>query len=394
MRAEKVPPVSARARQGGPAESFSADATEEPGRGLKTAGSSLLPSTSILRGRAFVYFLAVTVLLIFSITISIAMGSTSIEPGVVVRVLLSHLLPSGWVDVSGIGEPQQAVVWLLRTPRVLVAALVGAALAVAGAQMQGLFKNPLASPDIVGTSAGGAFGAVLAIATGLATHSLFYLPAFSFVGALLALFAVYVISTRHGRTPIATLLLAGVALSALIGAATSFVITMTWVRYEVAQEIIFWLLGGLDNRTWSHFLLAVPCVVVGTAVSLAYTRDLDLLLTGDETANSLGVEVEHVKRVLLTSAALLTGTAVAVSGVVGFVGLIVPHMVRLLIGPAHRRLIPASALTGATFLVLADLLARTLLRPEEIRLGIVTAAFGAPFFLYLLLKHRREIGYS
>jgi iron complex transport system permease protein len=394
MRAEEIPSVKAHAGQGGPVETFSVASTEASGRRLKTAGNSLLPSASIFRGRAFGYFLFITVLLIFSITISIAMGSASIEPGVVVRVLLSHLLPSGWVDVSAVGEPQQAVIWLLRTPRVLVAALVGAALAVAGAQMQGLFKNPLASPDIVGTSAGGAFGAVLAIATGLATRSLFYLPAFSFVGALIALFAVYVISTRHGRTPIATLLLAGVALSALIGAATSFIITMTWVRYEVAQEILFWLLGGLDNRTWAHFLLAVPCVVVGTLVSMAYTRDLDLLLNGDETANSLGVEVEHVKRLILTSAALLTGTAVAVSGVVGFVGLIVPHMVRLLIGPAHRRLIPASALTGATFLVLADLLARTLLRPEEIRLGIVTAAFGAPFFLYLLLKHRREIGYS
>jgi iron complex transport system permease protein len=394
MRAEEVPSVKAHAGQGGPAESFPVAVTEESGRRSKTAGNALLPSASIFRGRAFVYFLTITVLLIFSITISIVMGSTSIAPGVVMRVLLSHLLPSGWVDVSAVGEPQQAVVWLLRTPRVLVAALVGAALAVAGAQMQGLFKNPLASPDIVGTSAGGAFGAVLAVATGLATHSLFYLPAFSFVGALIALFSVYVISTRHGRTPIATLLLAGVALSALIGAATSFIITMTWVRYEVAQEILFWLLGGLDNRTWAHFLLAVPCIAVGTAVSLVYTRDLDLLLTGDETANSLGVEVEHVKRVILTSAALLTGTAVAVSGVVGFVGLIVPHMVRLIIGPAHRRLIPASALTGATFLVLADLLARTLLRPEEIRLGIITAAFGAPFFLYLLLKHRREIGYS
>jgi iron complex transport system permease protein len=394
MRAEKVSTVKARAGQGDPAESFSVAVKEGTGQKPETAVNSLPRSASLFHRRAFIYFLIITALLIFSITISIAMGSTSIEPGVVVRVLLSHLLPSGWVDVSDVGEPQQAVVWLLRTPRVLVAALVGAALAVAGAQMQGLFKNPLASPDIVGTSAGGAFGAVLAIATGLATHSLFYLPVFSFVGALIALFAVYVISTRHGRTPIATLLLAGVALSALIGAATSFIITMTWVRYEVAQEILFWLLGGLDNRTWSHFLLAVPCVAVGTVVSLAYTRDLDLLLTGDETANSLGVEVEHVKRVLLTSAALLTGTAVAVSGVVGFVGLIVPHMVRLLIGPAHRRLIPASALTGATFLVLADLLARTLLRPEEIRLGIVTAAFGAPFFLYLLLKHRREIGYS
>lgn len=397
MRTEKVTSAKIHAEPDSLTGSFSASAKERTGSKLIAAATSLLPSipsTSAFHQRAGIYFVAITVLLIFSITISIALGSTSIAPSVVVRVLMSHLLPAGWVDVSAIDESQQAVVWLLRTPRVLVASLVGAALAVAGAQMQGLFKNPLASPDIVGTSAGGAFGAVLALATGLATHSLFYLPVFSFTGAFIALFAVYIISTRHGRTPIATLLLAGVALSALIGAATSFLITMTWVRYEVAQEILFWLLGGLDNRTWAHFWLALPCIAVGAGVSLIYTRELDLLLTGDETANSLGVEVEHVKRVVLTSAALLTGTAVAVSGVVGFVGLIVPHIVRLIIGPAHRRLIPASALTGATFLVLADLLARMLRRPEEIRLGIITAAVGAPFFLYLLLKHRREIGYS
>ena len=348
---------------------------------------------SLFHQRTGIYFFVITILLIFSLIISIAVGSTSIAPGTVVRILMYHILPSGWVDVSGIEESQQVVVWLLRTPRALVAALVGAALAMAGAQMQGLFKNPLASPDIVGTSAGGALGAVLALTTGLAMHSLFYLPILSFIGALVALFAVYFISTKHGRTPVATLLLAGVALSALIGAATSFLITMTWVRYEVAQEVLFWLLGGLDNRTWAHFWLTFPCIAVGTAISLIYSRELDLLITGEETSASLGVEVEHVKRVVLTSAALLTGTAVAVSGVIGFVGLIVPHMVRLIIGPMHRRLIPASALTGAVFLVLADLMARTLHRPEEIRLGIITAAFGAPFFLYLLLHHRREVGY-
>jgi iron complex transport system permease protein len=310
------------------------------------------------------------------------------------RVLLSHVLPDGWVNTGDISDPHQAVIWFIRAPRVMVAMLVGAGLAVAGAQMQGLFKNPLAAPDIVGTSAGGALGAVLALATGLATRSLFYLPLFSFVGSFVALFTVYVISTRRGRTPVATLLLAGVALTSLIGAVTSFLITMTWVRWEVAQEILFWLMGGLDSRTWSHFLIALPCVILGAVVSLFYSRELDLLLAGEETAASLGVEVEHVKRVVLTNAALLTGAAVAVSGVVGFVGLVVPHIVRFIIGPAHRRLIPASGLTGAALLVGADLLARTLLRPEEIRLGIVTAAFGAPFFLYLLLRHRKEVGYS
>lgn len=397
MRVEEVTLVKRHAEQDGVTELSSGLSNKNP-QGQSVAGLKLFLRSfalaSIFRQRESFYFLVITILLIFSVIISIALGSTSIALDVVVRVLLSYILPTGWVDVSSIDEAQKAIVWLLRTPRVFVAALVGAALATAGVQMQGLFKNPLASPDIVGTSAGGALGAVLALVTGLAAHSLFYLPVFSFIGAFIALFAVYFISTRHGRTPIATLLLAGVALSALIGAATSFLITVTWVRYEVAQEVLFWLLGGLDNRTWAHFWLAFPCIAIGTGICLFYTRDLDLLLTGEETAASLGVEVEHVKRVVLTSAALLTGTAVAVSGVIGFVGLIVPHIVRLIVGPTHRRLIPASMLTGATFLILADLLARTLHRPEEIRLGIITAAFGAPFFLHLLLRHRREVGSS
>jgi iron complex transport system permease protein len=376
------------------AESFSVGDKESAGTDVpltpptRRSGHSLGPSLPTT-----IYFIVIAALLLGSIVIAIAVGSVSIAPAVVLRVLLSHVLPNGWVDTSGISDSQFAVVWFIRTPRVLVAALVGAALSISGVQMQGLFKNPLASPDIVGTSAGGALGAVIAIVSGMAARSTLYLPVCSFVGAFIALFTVYFISTRHGRTPIATLLLAGVALSALISATTSFLLTMSWVRFDVAQEIIFWMLGGLDNRNWTHFWLALPCVILGALISLFYTRELDLLMMGEETAQSLGVEVEHVKRVALTCAALLTGTAVAVSGVVGFVGLVVPHIVRLIIGPAHRQLIPASALTGACFLVLADLLARTINPPQEFRLGIITAAFGAPFFLYLLLRHRRELGY-
>ncbi len=323
----------------------------------------------------------------------IALGSTEIEAGTVLRVLAAHLLPDGWVDLSDIGESEQAVIWLIRTPRVLAAALCGAALAVAGGQMQGLFQNPLASPDVVGVSSGGALGAVIALATGLGSRSLYFLPVLAFVGALVALIAVYALATRGGRTPLATLLLAGIALNALWGAGTSFVITVSWTGYEAAQEMVFWLLGGLDSRTWEHVLLAAPGIVIATLAAVIYARDLDLLLSGEETARSLGVEVQRVKRIVLASTALLTGTAVAVSGVIGFVGLIVPHAVRLLIGPAHRRLIPASAVTGAAFLIIADLLARTLQRPEEISLGVITAAAGAPFFLYLLMRHRREAGY-
>jgi iron complex transport system permease protein len=377
------------ARRLGPLSSF----TPPAGGALAGLGTRLAAFTRVSSTRVSLYFVAVTALLAVAIIAGIAAGSVRIAPLVVLRVLGSHLLPDGWVDSSAVGGAEDSVIWLIRTPRVVSAALVGAALAIAGAQMQGLFQNPLASPDFIGTSSGGALGAVLALATGLAARSLFYIPVFSFAGALVALFVVYGVATQRGRTPIASLLLAGVALNAMISAATTFLITMTSVRFEIAQEIIFWLLGGLDSRTWAHVWFSAPLVVLGVLISLIYSRDLDLLLMGEDTASSLGVEVEHVKRIVLTSAALLTGAAVAISGVVGFVGLVVPHVVRLIIGPAHRQLIPASALTGAAFLILADLLARTLHRPEEIRLGIITAIFGAPFFLYLLMRRRREIGY-
>lgn len=346
----------------------------------------------VFAGRVGVYFSVVFILLIVAVIAGVAIGSSSISAEAVARVMASHILPRGWIDLSKVSEPEQVVIWMIRTPRVLAAGLVGASLGVAGAQMQGLFRNALASPDVIGSSSGAALGAVIAISSGLAVRSIIYLPMMAFFGALLALFLVYSIATRRGRTPVATLLLAGVALNALVGAATSFLISLKWVRWEVAQEILFWLMGGLDSRTWQHVWLALPCVVLGLAIALLYARDLDVLVLGEEAALAVGTDVEKVKRVIITSAALLTGAAVAVSGVIGFVGLVVPHIVRLIIGPKHRYLLPASALTGAAFVILTDILARTLMRPEEIRLGIITAVFGAPFFLYLLLRHHRSIG--
>jgi iron complex transport system permease protein len=340
--------------------------------------------------RFLVYLVCATVLLILAMLLGITIGTASIPFRTVLGTIGQGIARAGSVQTKSGLNPVFTIVWLLRMPRVVMAALVGSALGVAGAQMQGLFQNPLASPDIIGVSAGGALGGVLALATGLATRSMFYLPLLSFAGALAALVLVYAIATRGARTTTATLLLGGVALSALIGAMTSFLITVTWVRYEISQQIVFWLMGGLANRTWSHVWLGLPGVLVGLMVAFAYSRDLDILAGGEEVASSLGVDVERAKRIVLIDAALLTGAAVALSGAIGFVGLIVPHAARLLIGPAHRRLLPASALGGALFLVSADLLARTLDRPEEIQVGIITAFFGAPFFLYLLLRGSRS----
>jgi iron complex transport system permease protein len=342
-------------------------------------------------GRLTIFFVLLVLLLGVAIVLAIAIGSTPIAPGTVVRVLASRLLP--FASIGGVDRTDVLLIWIVRMPRVLVAALVGAALAIAGAQMQGLFQNPMASPDIIATSSGASLGAVLTIAVGLAQISLAWLPVGAFAGALVSLVIVYSLTTRGGHTPIAMLLLAGVALNSLIGAMIAFILTLHGVRFEVAQEILFWVMGGLDSRMWTHVWICAPCIAVGVAVSLLFARELDLFLAGEETAASLGVDVQRVKRIVLVTAALLTGAAVAVSGVIGFVGLIVPHVVRLLVGPAHRRLIPASGLIGATFLVLTDLIARTVRPPEEIALGIVTASLGAPFFLYLLVKQRREVGY-
>jgi iron complex transport system permease protein len=339
-------------------------------------------------------FLFLAVLLGFAFVAGIAVGSAPVSAGTVLRVLALRILPDGWVDAAGISEADQVIVWIVRTPRVIVAAAVGASLAVAGTQIQGLFRNPLASPDLIGASAGGALGAVLAIASGLATRSLFYLPIISFVGALLALFLVYAIATRHGRTTIATLLLAGIAVNGICGAATSFLISATWVQFQVAQEMFLWLMGGLESRTWEHVGLILPCLALGLGLAVVHARDLDVMLLGEDAALAVGIVPEKVRFAVITGAALLTGGAVAVSGAVGFVGLVVPHVVRLVVGPRHRLLLPASALTGAALVIAADVLARTLVRPGEIRLGIITASLGSPFFLYLLLRQQRTSPYQ
>jgi cobalamin transport system permease protein len=346
--------------------------------------------STAVRRRGFAGVLAVlAVALVVMGIVAIGVGTVSIPPLRVARLLV-HGLFAPWSGPDA--EPDLVILMAIRVPRVLVAALVGAALAVAGAQMQGLFQNPMASPDVIATSTGAALGAVLSLVLGLAARHLAWLPLFACAGALVSLTAIYALTTRRGRTPVAMLLLAGVALNALLGAFTSFLITLTWVRYEVAQAVVFWMMGGLDDRTWAHVWMAAPPIAVGLAAAAWLARDLDLFTTGEDAAVTLGLDVERAKHRVLGVAALLTGTAVAVCGVIGFVGLIVPHAVRLVVGPAHRRLIPASALAGAIFVVAADLVARTVLAPIEIRLGIVTGLCGAPFFLWLLAQYRREVG--
>ena len=284
-------------------------------------------------------------------------------------------------------ETVRAILIHIRLPRIALAAGVGMALAASGTVFQGLFRNPMADPYIIGVSGGAALGATIAIVLGV-TVSLAGLSAvtlLAFAGALAVTLLVYRLAWLRGDVIPEHLLLAGVAVGAFLAAVIS---ALQFASTGNLQQVVFWLMGGFSGRTWEHVLLAAPYGIAGYAIARYFARDLNLLVLGDETAHSLGVSVAPARRWLITSGALMAAAAVAVSGLIGFVGLIVPHLMRLVLGPDHRRLLPAAALAGGITLLLADTVARTVISPTEIPVGIVTAALGAPFFLYLLRKQR------
>ena len=335
--------------------------------------------------------LAIGAAILLALVLVVALVSLSLGP---VDIPTSHIawiiLSSVGFDVPEFGRTEQLVIDQIRLPRIIVGASVGMALGVAGATMQGLFRNPMADPGIIGVSAGGALGAVIAIATGTAALFFLALPAFAFVGAMAAAFLVYGIAAVGGRFSMATLLLAGVAVNAFLGAVISAIIIIL-PDNEALREILFWLAGGLDSRSWEHVRIATPLIVASTAVLLLMSRDLNLLMLGDDEARSMGVRVGLTRIILLAAAALATGAAVAVSGTIAFVGLVIPHILRLVLGPDNRVLIPLSALAGAVFVILADTVARTIIEPAEFRVGILTAFVGAPFFILLLIKNNRQV---
>lgn len=326
-------------------------------------------------------------LLVVSLVLGTALGSVDLPFLRTAEILVSALRTGGEIA----GDWQRAVILHVRLPRVLLASLAGGGLAVAGAAMQGVFRNPMADPAVLGVSAGAAFGAVLALYLLPESASIYVVPLAAFVGGLGCAYLVYSLASARGRTSIATLLLAGIAIASIANALTSFVLSVALAEWEIGRHMIAWLMGGLEGRTWQHLFLAAPIVLGGSIWVSIYARELNALLTGEENALSVGVDVVRVRRTLIALSALVTAGTVAVLGIVGFVGLMVPHMVRLLVGPDHRRLLPISFLTGALFLLWADVGTRAL--PfAHLRLGVVTALAGGPFFLYLLLRHRARVG--
>lgn len=319
--------------------------------------------------------------LLAALVAGIAFGAVSVAPADVAGALGRAITgrSSGMLDT---------LVVQVRLPRVLMAALVGAALAGAGAIYQALFRNPLADPYILGVSSGAGLGAMIALTLTAQVTAVRYgaVPLAAFAGALLTMLLVTRLAAWRGRLDTASLLLAGVAISYTLAAMTSFL--MVFAREQMAT-VVFWMMGGLGAASWPYLAMLTPMFLVGAVLAMTFPRELNLMLLGDERAGHLGVNVARFKLYSLAVASLLTASAVAIAGLIGFVGLMVPHMVRLVLGPDHRSLLPASFLGGATVLVLADLIARVVLAPVEIPVGIVTALIGGPFFVWLLVKGER-----
>ena len=322
-------------------------------------------------------------LLLFTIILAVALGAVYVPLDRSFRIILDNI---GLISDSTLPGDQVSIIFRVRLPRVIVACIAGAALSACGAVMQGLFRNPMADPGVLGVSSGAGLGAIIAITTGFAARSIYVMPAFAAIGALCAVTVIYLLSLRRGRIAPLTLILSGIAVSTFIGAVTQFILVKS-NTYEV-RKFVFWTMGGLSGMMWEQVRLITFPVLALLAVMMMFSRDLNLLQLGEEEAQSLGLEPSRTRKLLLFISSLINAMAISVCGPVSFVGLIVPHIMRLITGPDHRLLLPASAIGGAIFLTGCDILGR-LPASGEIHVGIITAILGAPYFLYLLIRTRK-----
>jgi len=322
------------------------------------------------------------ILLTLSVIIGVSIGVVQIPPNLVLKILLKG-------SSSESNYLYAIIIWKVRLPRVLMASLVGASLAIAGCLVQGVFRNPLASPYVLGISSGAAFGAAFAVI--LELWFVIPIPIFAFIFAIFSLMITYVVAAEDGRLPVTGLLLAGIAVASLFSALTSF---MMYVAGEKLEVIVFWLMGNLTGIRWKEVQIVAVGSVPLIVISLFFGRELNIMMLGEDTAKSLGVEVDKSRKVIVILVALLVSVCVSYVGPIGFVGLVIPHMVRLVIGLDNRFLIPASAFFGGAFLVFADLISRVVIQPAEVPIGIITSLFGVPFFIYLLKRRRKVITYD
>lgn len=338
--------------------------------------------------RGAVLAAALTVTLVVGVVLSAIAGQLPITPTEVIgSIVRAAGIPNDWAPDDQIIE---STLWVVRFPRLVMGLMVGAALAVAGAVMQAIFGNPLAEPGVVGVSSGAALGASLSIVLGLTVLGSWSTAVFAFAGGLLAVLLVYFVSRASGRTEVVTLLLTGIAINAFGGAGLALLLFMGDTASR--EQIIFWQLGSLNGSGWTEVLIVAVVTVVGLGVAVLFARKYDLFSLGERAARHLGVNVEVLRVLSILLVALLTGAAVAFCGIIAFVGLVVPHIMRMAIGPAHRPLILASAVGGGVLMVFADLIARTVIPGADLPIGMLTSLIGGPFFFFLLYRARKQSG--
>ncbi len=331
---------------------------------------------------------ALAVVLLGGILLSALLGQLPVTPTEVVGSLLRAAgIPNGWAPTDDIVE---STLWVVRFPRIVMAMGVGAALATAGAVMQAIFGNPLAEPGVVGVSSGAALGAAAGIVLGVTALGDYAVALLAFLGGLAATLLVYLVARANGRTEVVTLLLTGIAVNAFAGAGLAFVLFLADTASR--EQIVFWQLGSLNGSLWHEVIVVVVVAVVGVVASVLLGRRFDLLALGERNARHLGLDVERLRILSIVLVALLTGAAVAFVGIVSFVGLVVPHVMRMLLGPRHRGLLIASAFGGAVLMIASDLLARTVVPGAELPIGMLTSLVGGPFFFFLLYRQRRRSG--
>ncbi|MGO1435818.1 MAG: FecCD family ABC transporter permease [Canibacter sp.] len=351
---------------------------------MKTTPTSPKPRTA----RTALLTVGLLILLVFAVLISAGIGQLQIAPNEVLGSLLQR------IGITWFPAPSHptgdATLWAIRFPRVAMSALVGAGLALSGLLMQAIFGNPLAEPGIIGVSSGAAFGAGIAIVFGLSFFGGWTIAIFAFIAGLIATLTVYFVSRAGGKTEVVTLVLTGIAVNAVGGAGIALLTFLSDTQSR--EQIVFWQLGSIAGSRWSQVGIVAPVVLIGLLISLWVARSLDLLSLGERNARHLGVNVEQLRIWVIVLVALVVGVSVAFTGIIAFVGLVVPHLMRMILGPAHLPLAISSAVGGALLLTLADLGARTIVPMADLPIGMLTSLIGGPFFFWLLRRTRRSAG--
>lgn len=337
------------------------------------------------------YGMLLLVLLLACIILSASIGSSSLSVLDSFRIIASGIpLLGKWIDVSDLKEVYIKIVWEIRMPRIILAGLAGCGLSVVGAVFQGLFRNPLADPHILGVSSGAAVGATVAIVTGagFGTFGMGAIGMSAFAGALITVFLVYRMACVGNRVSTMNIVLTGTAVSTMLSSIISFVMAF---HHDQIEKVYLWTLGSFSAATWHKVFFLLLLLLISVAAILFFSRDLDVIATGSDTAESLGIDTAKVKKILIVMSSLLVAGCVSVSGIIGFVGLVIPHCIRMVSGPGHKRLLPLSCLGGACFVIICDTIARNAAAPSEIPVGVITAILGTPYFIYLLQRNKRKL---